>query len=342
MARVTIKEVAEAAGVSITAVSFAFNDPGRLSEATVQRILEVAEQQGYVPDPIARSMKNGRTGALGILLPQPIPEVIRNPFLPEFLEGVGEVCTGRGYSLMLVPPLMGSVERAISHAAVDGFLTLGLELFKSTMMVLRQRRAPFVMVDGDPVDEVPSVNVDDEAGAHSIMTHVLEQGHRDIAILAIRSGKEGRYEEYHGTLRRRMAGYKAALEEFGLAMDTDSVQLIECSSTGRGGREGLREIMRAKRRATAVVTMSDIMAIGVIEEARQMGLQIPEELSVAGFDDIPIARLVNPPLTTVAQPLREKGKLAASLLVSAVDGESKKTHHLLPTRLVVRDSVSGL
>lgn len=338
MTRVTIKDIAEAAGVSITAVSFAFNDPGRLSEATVQRILEVAEQQGYVPDPIARSMKNGRTGALGILLPQPIPEVIRNPFLPEFLEGVGEVCTGRGFSLMLVPPLMGSVERAISHAAVDGFLTLGLELFKSTMMVLRRRRAPFVMVDGDPVDDVPAVNVDDEAGAHAIMSHVLAQGHRHITILAIRSGKEGRYTEYHGTLRRRMAGYLSALDDVGLTMEDPGLQLLECSSTARGGREALRQILQQGPRPSAIVAMSDIMAVGVIEEARTAGLNVPHDLSVAGFDDIPIAALVNPPLTTVSQPLREKGKLAANLLVNAIDGKDKHAHHLLPTTLITRAS----
>lgn len=105
MARVTIRGIAEKAGVSATSVSFAFNNPSRLPEATVQRILEVAEELGYIPDPVARSMSTGRTGTLGILMPQPFTEVVRNPFLYEFLEGVAEVCTAAGYSLMLVPPL---------------------------------------------------------------------------------------------------------------------------------------------------------------------------------------------------------------------------------------------
>jgi alanine racemase len=340
MARVTIKEIAEKAGVSITSVSFAFNNPSRLPEATVQRILEVAEELGYTPNPIARSMNTGRTGVIGILVPQPLTEIIRNPFLAEFLEGVGEVCTAAGYSLMIVPPLEGSVKRAVGKAAVDGFLTLGLELYKSTMVVLRQREVPFVMVDGDPIEGVPTVNVDDEAGARALMLHVLQAGHRDIAILGIRSGKEGRYQEYAGTLRRRMQGYLSALNEFGLELDHRRVQLIECSSTAHGGRIGFHQVWRRKHRPTAIVAMSDVIALGVMDAARQAGLRLPEDLSVAGFDDIPFARLVTPALTTVAQPLRRKGKLAADLLVKCMAGEKETGHYVLRTKLLVRASVS--
>jgi DNA-binding LacI/PurR family transcriptional regulator len=131
---------------------------------------------------------------------------------------------------MIVPPLEGSVRRAISVAAVDGFLTLGLELFKSTMMVLSQREVPFVMVDGDPIEGVPAVNVDDVSGAYAIMNYVLQTGHRDVAILGIRSGKDGRYQEYTGTLRRRMEGYLNA-RQLSASNWIRGDQLIECSST---------------------------------------------------------------------------------------------------------------
>src|SRR5450759_2634184 len=100
-----IKDIAEKAGVSKTAVSFAFNNPNRLSEATVQQILKIAEEMGYNPDPVARSMSTGKTGTIGLLLPQPIPEIIRNPSMPEFIEGIGEVCNEASLSLLLVPPL---------------------------------------------------------------------------------------------------------------------------------------------------------------------------------------------------------------------------------------------
>lgn len=338
MGRVTIKEIADKANVSVTSVSFAFNNPSRLPEATVQRILEVAEELGYVPNPVARSMSTGRTGAIGILVPQPFTEIIRNPFLYEFLEGVAEVCTANGYSLMIVPPLEGSVKRAIATAAVDGFLTLGLELFKSTMVVLRQRDVPFVMVDSDPIEGVPAVNVDDENGAHAAMKHVLQLGHRDIVILGIRSGKNGRYQEYAGTLRRRMKGYLKALAEYNLELDQQRIQLIECPSTISGGEDSCDRLWKDKGRFTAIVAMSDAIAIGVIHAANQAGLKIPEDFSVVGFDDISISQLITPALTTVSQPLRKKGKLAAELLVKRIEGEGEALHKKLKTKLIIRAS----
>ncbi|GMQ78558.1 MAG: LacI family DNA-binding transcriptional regulator [Anaerolineae bacterium] len=342
MTKVTIKDIAKYAGVSATSVSFAFNNPNRLPEETVQRILEAAEHIGYVPNPVARSMSTGRTGTLGILVPQPITEIIRNPFLPEFLEGVGEVCTSAGFSLMIVPPLEGSMKRAIVEAAVDGFLTLGLEMFKVTMMVLHQRGVPYVMVDSDPAEGVPSVNIDDEGGAKAAMIHILEAGHRNITILGIRSGKEGRYQDYVGVLRNRIAGYILALQAFDLSMDDPRIRLIECASTARGGREGFKQLWAMSPRSTAVVAMSDVIALGVMSAAREAGVRLPKELSVIGFDDIPFADLVFPSLTTVSQPLRKKGKIAADLLVRFINGDIDAEHKVLPTKLIVRKSVAKL
>ena len=236
--KVTIDDVAKKAGVSTTSVSFAFNNPSRLPEGTIQKILEVADEIGYVPDPIARSMSTGRTGVLGILVPQHISEIIRNPFLPEFIEGVSEICIREGLSIMIVPPLEGSVKRAIAKTAVDGFITLGLELYKGTISILRQRRIPFVMVDSDPVEGVSDVNIDDEKGARKIMKFVLEHGHRKIGILGIRSGKNGNFREYTGTLKNRIKGYIKELAKYNLTIDNQNVILIECASTQQGGKDG--------------------------------------------------------------------------------------------------------
>jgi len=340
MARVTIKEIAEKAGLSVTSVSFAFNNPSRLPEATVQHILEVAEELGYIPDPIARSMSTGRTGAMGILVPQPFSEILRNPYYFEFLEGVAEVCTAAGYSLMIVPPLEGSVKRAIGVAAVDGFLTLGLELFKSTMAILNQREVPFVMVDSDnPIEGVSAVNVNDRAGARAVMAYVLKAGHREIAILGIRSGKNGRYQEYTGTLRQRMEGYLNALAAFNLELDQRRIQLVECASTTNGGQDGFNQLWKKKNHPTALVAMSDVIAIGAIDAARRKGIKVPEDLSVVGFDDISLSKLITPPLTTVSQPIQQKGKLAADLLVNCIEGECQASHRILNTKLIIRASV---
>jgi DNA-binding LacI/PurR family transcriptional regulator len=339
MARVKIKDIAEKAGVSKTAVSFAFNNPAHLSAETVKHILSIAEEMGYSPDPVARNLITGKTGAIGLLVPQPIPEIIRNPFTPEFIEGIGEVCTQEGLSLLLVPPLKGSMQRAIGNAAVDGFLTLGLEESKSTMVVLRQRGVPFVTVDSDPIEGIPAVNVDDEGGARLAMQAVLAAGHRQIAILAIRSGKQGHYREYVGTLRNRMNGYLAALAQYGLKLDGRKVRLVECVSTEKGGEAGFQKVWKSRHRPTAIVAMSDIIAIGAMKAAHQAGLCIPEDLSFVGFDDIPLASLITPGLTTVAQPLHKKGRIAAEILVAFIGGRLDPTHQLLPTQLVSRQSI---
>ncbi len=338
--KVTIKDIARLAGVSTTSVSFAFNDPNRIGKETVQKILEVADELGYVPNPIARSMTTGKTGTLGILLPQPLHEMLSNPFLLDFLEGVGETCTADGYSLMLVPPLRGSIKRAIEYAAVDGFITLGLESEKSTMVLIRQRGVPFVTVDSDPVEGVPAVNVDDEVGAEALMNYILGEGHTKIAIVGIRSGKEGRYQEYVGTLRNRLDGYERALKSKGLDFSSPGIQLIESDSTTlSGGRSIFTKLCSAKKQPTAVISMSDIIAVGFIEQAKIDGYEIPDKYSISGFDDLSIARLISPPLTTVAQPIRLKGKTAADILVQLIQGENVPLKTILKTELVIRESV---
>lgn len=338
MPKVNISDIAEKAGVSKTAVSFAFNYPNRLAAQTLERILFVAEEMGYSPDPIARSMLTRKTGTIGLLLPQVIQEIAQNPYFTDVLAGIGEVCSHHGLSLMLVPPLKGSMRRAIDKAAVDGFLTLGLEESKTTMVVLRQRNVLFVTIDSDPIEGIPAVNVDDRKGAYEVMLHILSLGHRRITILPIRSGKQGHYEEYVGTLGARMQGYIQALAKFGLKLGSREVRVLECSNSELGGREGLRSILSSRRPPTAIVAMSDIIAFGILQEARSSGINIPGELSVVGFDDNLLSRLISPQLTTVSQPGVEKGQLAASLLLKNLMGEEDISQIVLDTNLILRES----
>lgn len=341
MARVTIKDVAERAGVSKTAVSFAFNDPSRLSEATVQKIMRIAQELGYAPHPIARSLNIGETGVIGLLIPQDIPTVLENPFFTQFMRGIGRICDEQGMSLMLIPPVKGSMLKAVNHAAVDGFVVMGLEADDPVVTLLCQRHVPFVMVDSEiPVDEVPCINIDDYAGARAAMMHAIRQGHRHIAIVAFESGKEGQWRRYTGTLHRRLSGFLDALATIQLSLDTPNVQLLECENSLSGGMEAFRQLWQASPRPTVILAMSDIIALGVMEAAHRQGLALPEELSIIGYDDILEARLVNPPLTTVYQPMVEKGEQAAELLVKLLEGEPTCERHTLPTHLVIRASVA--
>jgi len=342
MAKVTISHIAKEAGVSKTAVSFAFNDPSQLAASTVQHIRDIAERLGYTPDPIARSMTTRRTNALGLLLPQDIATALSNPFYAQFIRGIGKVCGRAGLTLMLVPPLWGSMMKAIPHATVDGFVVVGLEVDRGEIQLMRQRDVPFVMVDSDAPADVPSVNVDDRSGAQLAMEHVLARGHRQIAIVAIESGKAGHVEAYTGTLGARLEGYRAALATYGLALDDPHIQLVEAPTSWEGGQAVFEQLWRAEQRPTAIVAMSDIIAIGVMDAARDHQLSLPHDLSVVGFDDLPDVRHVRPELTTVHQPVEEKGYLAAEVLVSALQRDAAVRHYLLPCELMVRQSVATL
>ncbi|MBK8034529.1 MAG: LacI family DNA-binding transcriptional regulator [Chloroflexi bacterium] len=342
MARVTISDIAKGAGVSKTTVSFAFNTPERLPADTVQRILKVAEELGYVPNPIARSMTSNRTGNIGLLFPQPVQTILNNPYTLELLQGIGQVCDAHGLNIVLVSPRLGNMRQAVSAAVVDGFLTIGLEHYKSTIRLLEQREIPYVMVDSDPHPGAICVNIDDETGAYAAMRHVLEQGHRDIVILGIESGKHGRFDEYVGTIRYRMRGYQRALAEFGLTLNGERVRLVECPCTAAGGANAFDHLLREQRLPTAFVAMADILAVGLLETSIRHGLSVPKHFSIVGFDDLPIARWLHPPLTTVTQPVHEKGVLAAELLRRHMAGEAPIQDHVLPTRLIERRSVASL
>ncbi len=343
MRRVTIDDIAKRAGVSKTSVSFAFNNPERLSEATLNHVLKVAEELGYTPDPLASNLKTRRTGCIGLLLPQAIPVVASNPHNFEFVEGIGDVCNEAGLSLMLVPPLKGNLRRAIGRAAVDGFITLGLEPFRQTVKVLRQRGIPFVMVDSEPIPGIPCVNLDDERGAYLAMAHVLTRGHRQIAIIAIQSEHHGNYEQYTGLLRRRVTGYLRALDDHGLTIDGDCVRLIECKVQPGEGYRVFKTLWRQPERPTAIVAMADLLLLGVLRAARELGVRIPLDVSLVGYDDITFSRITTPPLTTVSQPTIEKGHTAARLLIDLIAGKPVASEHvLLPVELVERESVRPL
>src|SRR5436190_17724027 len=181
--RVTITEVAEAAGVSKTAVSFAFNNPERLGQATLERVLRVAHDLGYTPHPAARTLSMRRSGTIGVLIPQRLSTVFANPFVGELIQGLGDLCEEHDLTVLLVPPLDGSLEGAIRQASVDGFISLGLSPDDHALETLERIGIPTVLVDSDASPTHPAVNVDDEGGAEAAAQHLLDPGHRELAII---------------------------------------------------------------------------------------------------------------------------------------------------------------
>jgi len=337
--KVTINDIAKRAGVSKTAVSFAFNRPGRLATETAQRILAIAREMGYMPNPVARSLNTRRTQALGVIVPQDIPAVLSNPFFAELLSGVGEVCRTADMSLVIVPPIRGSLVEAAYAAMIDGCIVTGLSASDPVVRALRQRRIPFVMLDADAPEDIACVQVDDYQGAYLAMQHVLSLGHRRIAIATFEPFT-GRVEDYHGTLRHRFEGYRDALLEAGLALDHELISVVACRCSLDGGREAFRALTHLRPRPTALVALSDVIAFGVIDAAHQAGWCVPKHLSVVGFDDIETSQLLWPALTTVRQPTREKGRRAAELFLQMMqaEGSDPPPHIKLPVTFIVRES----
>jgi DNA-binding LacI/PurR family transcriptional regulator len=282
--RVTIHDVAGKAGVSMAAVSHAFNDPERL------------------------------------------------------LEGIGSVTDERGIGLLTVTPLSGSLERAIAAAPVDGFVIIGLDERNADVAPLRKRGVPFVVVDGD-AETASSVNVDDEGGAYAAADFLLKRGHREIVILTFHAPPE-ELDKDLGVRGRRLRGYRRAFTDHGVALDDANV--LRTFVTLEGGDAAFSTAWSEGARPTAVLAVSDIMAIGAIRAAKRLGLRVPEDLEVIGFDDIPLAAASDPSLTTVHQPIPEKGRVATRLLIRELDAGGPRERIVLPTELLLRESTRAL
>ena len=334
--RVTIADVAEKAGVSKTAVSFAFNSPDRLNAATASRILDVAQELGYRPDPVARMLSQRRTGAIGVLTPQELSVIFTNPFFAAFSAGIAGVAEEHGYGLHFISPLHGSLTSAIHRATVDGVVAIGLTDDHPEIGEIRRAGVPMVLVDSNTAGDVASVDVDDEGGARLAAQHVIDLGHREIAILAI-EGPEFAAVGEQGVVARRLRGYRETLAAAAIEVPTDAIATGNASIDG--GRAAFERIWAAGRRPTAILAMSDGMAIGAIRAIRDGGHSVPGDVSVIGFDDVDLAASTDPPLTTIHQPVRGKGETVVRLLLSVIEGrDAAPGHQRLETRLVVRSS----
>jgi DNA-binding LacI/PurR family transcriptional regulator len=343
--RVRISDVAAEAGVSKSTVSFAFNKPERLSAETVARIRAIADRLGYRPHPVARMLAQRHTSTLGILTPQALAVAFSNPFFSMFSQGVASVAEEFGYGLLFVPPLHGSLARAAGRASVDGFVVIGLGEDHPEVEQIRGAHLPIVLVDSVAFPEHGSIEVDDETGAHAAAEHLLALGHTKFLVLAVEPPDYGMSvlgPVLEGVMVRRLRGYRRALETRGLALTEDRV--VTGPASFGGGMAAFNRALETGPPFTAVLAMSDAMAIGALHAAHEHGLTVPRDISLVGFDNIDEAEHTHPPLTTVHQPVREKGAEAARLLLSAVDRRDfgQPEHRHMETRLIVRGSTCQL
>jgi DNA-binding LacI/PurR family transcriptional regulator len=343
--RPRIAEVAEAAGVSKTAVSFAFNSPERLAADTVARIRRVAEELGYRPHPVARMLAQKNTMTIGLLTPQVLSVVFGNPFYSTFCAGVADVTDQAGYGMLFVSPLHGSLIRALARATVDGFVAVGLSEDHPEVEQIRRTGLPMVLVDGDAFPEHGSVESNDEVGARAAARHLIGLGHRDLAVIGIEPPNMPGILEYSSgptetVAGRRMNGYRQGLDLGGVKLGDEC--LVVVPATFDGGMAAFSGLWEDGQRPTAILAMSDVIAIGVMWAARELGLRVPDDLSVVGFDDLDMAAHSNPPLTTVRQPIRQKGEESARLLLRMIANPDmeRPEHKLLETHLMIRGSTA--
>lgn len=340
--RPTIKDIARESGYSKTAVSFAFNEPSRISAKARQIILETAERLGYIPDPMARNFSLRRHLSIGFLLPQIIHYSMRNPYTLQVIQGIGSVCQKYGYTLTLIPPLNESITDAVRTAAVDGLITMGMQVGMDIVSVMKNRKLPFVTIDGTPSEDMPSVNISDEMAAYQVMQMVLKKGHRCITIVSLSEDAFDSDEFEASVPKRRKRGYEKALKEYGLSLYDlqGSVTQMVSECTLEDGKHTGHLISKQKERPTCVITMSDIVAIGCILYFKDHGIGVPEEISVVGFDNIVESQFITPTLTTVDQPAEDKGYLAAEALFRMINGEELgSTHMEIPFSIVERQSL---
>jgi alanine racemase len=338
--RSTIADVARAAGVSKAAVSFAFNTPERLSAETVSRIREIATSLEYRPDPVARMLAQRRTWTIGILTPQGLDVIFTNPYFGEFSAGVATAAEAAGMAIQFISPLHGSLTRAVDRASVDGIITVGLGADHPEVGQIRRSGIPFVVVDSTALPDEPAIEVDDEGGARLAAEHLVGLGHRDFLVIGIEPPSASAGLEPAGVTARRLRGYRTVLAAAGLELTDD--QMVVGPASMEGGIDAFRRAWAAGARPTAVLAMSDAMAIGAMRAARDLGLRVPGDVSIVGYDDVDVAQFTDPPLTTVHQPIRRKGEEAVRLLLAGGRhrDEGPLEQQLLETRLVVRGTTA--
>jgi DNA-binding LacI/PurR family transcriptional regulator len=338
---VTLATVAEVVGVSRMTVSNAYNRPDQLSPELRERVLAAAHRLGYSgPNPIARTLSRGETGSIGLVLDYPLTVAFSDPASVQFLHGVAEGCEGQARGLSLVPRIEGGGAALVQKALVDGFVVYCVPPQDPRMDAVRSRRLPYVRVDFDPEPGLVDVNIDDEGAARSVAEHLTALGHRRVGIalphyLPGDAGPDAQLAAWNHVSSARLAGWRAGLEAAGI--DWSIVPVASGPGKGRetGRAAGGRLLDRAER-PTAIIALSDLIALGVLDAAAERGIAVPSELSVAGFDDVPEAASATPPLTTIRQPHRSKGSEAVRLLLEAPDSGSV----VLPTELVVRASTA--
>jgi DNA-binding LacI/PurR family transcriptional regulator len=343
--RPTLADVAAEAGVSVSTASLAFSGAGPIASATRDRVLAAAARLAYSgPNPLGQQLRSGRSGIVGVVVGDRLRRSFRDPVSTQMLDGLAQALSEQSLGLLLVPSEAGEVPPLVQHTAMDAaVVVLANGPDDGVVLALTRRGIPVVSVEGElgdspdrPGAATVNVGIDDQGGTARLMEVLLGLGHRRFGVVSLPFGHDRRLGQPadvrdagpgYAHTRRRLAGIADAGVVPEIVIETPA-SLVE------HGRSAGHQILSRPDRPTAIVALSDLLASGVVLAARELGLRVPQDVSVAGFDGIELPWLAPDVLTTVSQPLADKGRLAGEAAVELAAGRPA-TGTVLPVEVRV-------
>jgi LacI family transcriptional regulator len=326
----SIKDVAREAGVSIATVSRVLNDVDVVNEETKKRVVEAIKKLGYRPNIVARSLKTQRTRTIGIIIPD-----ISNQFYPEIVRGAEDVANIYDYNIILCNTDLNIEKemeylKVLKEKMVDGVLYMSNSLEPNILSLIKQLQFPMVLVESKSKGEdIPSVTIDNEKAAYDGVTYLIKKGNKRIAYI-------GAGEDIVNASAMRYRGYKKALEKNNLTLDENRIYFT--SSRARNGYKGINVIL-SKTKIDSIFCTSDEIAVGVINALRDNGIRVPEDIDVMGFNNVYLASVFYPKLTTISQPIYDMGSIGMRMLIKMINKEKlEERNYILPHELIERDS----
>jgi len=334
---VTIKDVAKISGVSPSTVSRVISNNPRISDATKKIVREAMKKLGYHPNAIAQSLVNRSTSTIGIVMPQSTERAFLNPFFPQALSGISSAAHEKNYCLLLSTgsteeEQLISIENIINGGRVDGIIIMYSSVNNVILEAIKELNTSIVII-GKPLegaDKILYVDNDNIEASRSVTNKLIKNGHKKIAYVS------GPFEFVVSL--DRLDGYRNALLEN--KVDFDRKLIGEGDFTQQGGYECMKKILQCEDRPTAVVVTDDIMAFGVIEAIKEVGLNIPKDIEIISFNNIPLAKFCSPALTSVDIDAYSLGFQASKLIIEQIKGTTESKRIIVPTSIVYRETFS--
>ncbi len=332
MSPLTLEDIARMSGVSRSTVSRVINGDPNVNDKTRERVNQVIDRISFQPNLAARGLAVGRTGVLGMVIPMGVASIFSDPYFPILIQGVTATCNSADYSVML---WMGepeyerkTISKILYNGLVDGVIVSSMLLDDPLIERLGESNRPFITVGRHPTNErINYIDVDNRIGAFQAVSHLMRSGRRRIAVISGPANMIAGQDRYKG--------YQDALHDRGIPLNPEWI--AEGDFTEVSGYLAMHRLLQA--RVDAVFAASDAMAFGAMRAIKEAGLVIPNDIAVVGFDDIPLAAISNPPLTTVRQPILRSGSLAAETLIDMIEHPDPQPRRvILPTELVIRAS----